>query len=151
MMKSVLILTILLSFVSCAVKPLHEIAEVGEPIVLNANKDYEKVYQLLADKMTNCYDQSIGTYHIMGVGRAEEKTLFSIDKENKSAIVYYQIKTEFKRDVLFYVKVQSRGPASSKLKVYGKGRGPRTQQELKDNLELWLKGKKAYCIGRGTF
>lgn len=150
-MKKVLLLTIFFILTSCAVKPAKEHIKNQKPQTIVAKESYKKVYGLLKDKMLKCYEQKKGKYHIMGEGEAEQKTFFSLNKKKKVGVIYYQHKTEFDNEILFYIKVQNRGPASSEIELYGKGKGLRTQDELKENLQKWLKGKKAYCIGRGDF
>lgn len=149
-MKTILlVLTFILS--SCAFKPVDDITKNQKPDIIQFQQDYASAHKLLSDKIEKCYRQKKGSYHLMGVGKAEEKTISKIDKNHKKAIIYHQYKTEFEREIMFYVQIQSRGPASSELKIYGKGKGLRTREELHKNIQDWLKGKKAYCVGRGTF
>lgn len=150
-MKEFLFILFLFVFTACAARPVNEIVKQQKPEVLLTKHSYAKIYELLKTKMVKCYNQQNGTYHLMGEGKAEEKTIYKLNKESKTGIVYYQHKTEFEKEIIFYIQIQSRGPASTEVKLYGKGQGLRTKEELKSILKKWFKGKKAYCIGRGTF
>ena len=147
----ILFLLIIFIFSGCAVKPASHIVKEQKPDVLVVEQDYDKVHRLLSDKIIKCYKQKKGKYHLMGEGDAEQKTITKFDPLKKEGAIYYQYKTEFEREIIFYVQVNSRGPASTEVKVYGQGKGLRTRKELKKNLQKWFKGKKAYCIGRGNF
>tara|TARA_Y100000385_G_C12788480_1_gene506601 strand:+ start:234 stop:683 length:450 start_codon:yes stop_codon:yes gene_type:complete len=149
-MKILLLICLTLNL-SCAVKPAQELIKDQKAEILLVGEDYDKIYNIVKGKMLKCYNQKKGSYHLMGEGKAEEKTIFKLNQNSKSAVVYHQRKTEFVKNIIFYVQVQSRGPASTEIKLYGQGRGLRTKKELKENLEKWFEGKPAYCIGQGTF
>jgi hypothetical protein len=134
----------------CAVNPVKEVkTQKGETIMVQ--KSYEQVFELLKDKMQLCYVQSRGRYHLMGEGDDTKQTVANLEQEAQKGIIYYQVKNEFKDEILFYLEIQSRAPAATTIEVYGRGEKVRTSEELHKNLKAWLKGEKGYCIGQGYY